>query len=88
LSKMSEINRHASDNFSETVENTSKLKREARGKSHQTYVEQFSDAITQVAGQQMIGTVKIGAAAIAQEVGRYPYATPEKKRGLRKLHGS
>lgn len=86
-SKMAEIDKHATEKFYETAENTANLQKKAKGKNHQESVDQFSNAINQVAGQQMIGIVKIGSAAIAQEVGRFPHSPPQKEGFLKRLLG-
>ncbi len=87
VGKMTEINKHATEQFHETIENISDLKSKSRGKEHEATMEQFGDAMSQVAGQQMLGTVKIGSAAIASEVSRRPSTTYEKKSGLMRLLG-
>lgn len=90
LNLMSDMNQHATEQFAKTVEKTTEIKQAARNKPHKEYVEQFSDAVTQVAGQQMIGTVKVGATAIAREVSREVSPIrpePKKRGGLRGLFG-
>ena len=90
MNKMSELNQHADDQFVKTAERISEIKCKANNKPHAAYVEQVSDAITQIAGQQMIGTLKIGATAIAGEV-RRPISESSsangKRGGLRRLLG-
>lgn len=87
VAKMTEMNKHATEQFYETIKDISDLKSKSRGKEHEATMEQFGDAMSQVAGQQMLGTVKIGAAAIAGEVSRQPSTTYVKKSGLMRLLG-
>ena len=87
VEKMTEINKHATDQYYETIENISDLQSKSRGKGHEANMEQFGDAMSQVAGQQMIGTVKIGSAAIAGEVSRRPSTSYVKKSVINRLLG-
>ena len=87
MANMADINNHAIGQFYEINENISGFKSKARGKEHEATMEQFGDAMTKVAGQQMLGTVKIGSAAIAGEVSRQPYTSYVKKNILEKLLG-
>ena len=87
IAKMKEMNKHATEQFYETVENISGFKSKSRGKEHEATMEQFGDAMTKVARQQMLGTAKIGSAAIAGEVSRQPYTSYVKKNVLERLLG-
>ena len=87
IENMADINNHAIGQFYEINENISSFKSKSRGKEHEATMEQFGDAMTKVAGQQMLGIVKIGSAAIAGEVSRKPYTTQVKKSGLMRLLG-
>ena len=87
MAKMADINNHATEQFYEIIKNVSGFKSKSRGKEHEATMEQFGDAMTKVAGQQMLGTVKIGSAAIAAEVSRQPYTSYVKKNVLERLLG-
>jgi len=87
MANMADINNQATEQFYETVENISGFKSKSRGKEHEATMEQFGDAMTKVAGQQMLGTAKIGSAAIAGEVSRQPYTSYVKKNALQRLLG-
>ena len=87
MAKMTDINNNATEQFYEIIENITDFKSKSRGKEHEATMEQFGDAMTKVAGQQMLGTVKIGSAAIAGEVSRQPYTSYVKKNFLEKLLG-
>ena len=87
VAKMTEMNKRATEQYYETIENISDLQSKSRGKGHEANMEQFGDAMSQVAGQQMIGTVKIGSAAIAGEVSRRPSTSYVKKSVIKRLLG-
>lgn len=81
---LADIDEHATKEYAKLAESTTAIKKDARNQPHQEYVEQFSDAISEVAAQQMMGMIKIATMAIANEVDKtiYPRTDPVKKRGL------
>lgn len=81
---LTEIDEHATKEYEKLAKSTSETKKTARNKPHQEYVEQFSDAISEIAAQQMMGMIKIATVAVANQVDSsiYPRSDPVKKRGL------
>ena len=74
--KMQEIQQHAATTFSETCETLSQIKQQAQGTDYQPYVDEFAHHLGKVSAQQLIGSVNLGGAAIAQEMVGDPYPPP------------
>ena len=76
MCRMASLAQHAVSKFQATGEVISQTKQEAQGKDFQPYVEEFTHHVSQIAAQQMLGALKLGGTALAQEMIQSPYPPP------------
>ena len=82
--RMAEMQVHASVKFQETCTALEHVKQQSLGTEYQAYVDEFNRRLVAVSAQQLLGSVKVGGAAIAREIARSPYPPePEPERRTR-----
>lgn len=77
VSKIGEINQHASSVFEMSVAYVFSLKEQAHGQPYQAYSDEFSTRLLAAMGRHMLGAVEVGGTIIGKEVHRALYPEPE-----------
>jgi hypothetical protein len=76
MSKMVETLIGAETRFLETCQAFSQIQQQAEGTDYQEYMEEFTQYLRKLGGQQLFGSVKLGNTAIAREMVGSPYPPP------------
>jgi hypothetical protein len=70
MRKMAEVDRYAMTIFTDTVDFIADVQDKERGDDFQSYIEEFGHHMIQVTAHHVLGTVKISAFAIAEEIAK------------------
>lgn len=70
MDEMSQLHKHAADEYQSVVSHLAEVNAEAQGKSYQPIVEEFNKYNAELAATHLLGAMKVGAHTIAEQIGR------------------